>query len=56
MVEYEIELSINDVLEKMRRIKEINEIRIINDGNERYKVYLNVTSIDDEIVKGSVIL
>ena len=56
MVEYEIELFINDVLERMRRIKEVNEIRIVDTGDEHYKVYLNVTSIDDEIVNGSVIL
>lgn len=56
MIEYEIELFVNDVLEKMRRIKEVNEIRIVDNGDEHYKVYLNVTSIDDEIVNGSVIL
>ncbi len=56
MVEYEIELFINDVLEKMRRIKEVNEIRILDVSEDHYKVYLNVTSINDELVNGSVIL
>lgn len=55
MVKYEIELFITDVLENMRRIKEINDIEI-TDSDNHYQVYLNVTSINDEIVNGSVIL
>ena len=56
MVEYEIELFITDVLDQMRRIKEINEIRISDNDDEHYKVYLNVTGINDEIANGSVSL
>lgn len=53
---YEIELFITDVLENMRRIKEINEITITDIDNEHYRAYFNITSINDKIINGSVIL
>lgn len=52
-VEYEMELFISETLEKMRRIQEINELRLTK-ISEGYKVYFNVTSINDEIVSGSL--
>ena len=51
---YDVELYIREVLEKMRRISEINEITVTDSEKNTYKVYFNVTSINDEIVSGSV--
>lgn len=53
MVKYEIELFITDVLENIRRIKQINDIEI-TDIDDHYQVYMNITSINDEIIIGSV--
>ena len=54
MVKYDVELFINEVLEKMRRISEINEITVTDSEKNTYNVYFNVTSINDEMVSGSV--
>ena len=56
MVMYQMELFVFNVLENMRRIYEINEITVTDSGNEKYKVYFNVTSINDDIVSGSVLI
>lgn len=56
MVYYQIELFVEEVLENMRRIQEVNEIRVTDSGPYTYEVYFNVTSIDDEIIQGSVYL
>lgn len=53
MVRYKIEVFIEEVLGNMRRIHEINFIEIIDDDH-LYKVNFGVTSIDDEIVNGSL--
>ena len=50
MVFYQVELFIIDVLESMRRISEINEIKVSDSQKHHYHVYCNVTSINDEIV------
>lgn len=54
MVMYEIELYIRNVLENMRRILEVNEIKVTDNPRENYHVYFNVTSINDEIVAGEM--
>lgn len=54
MVEYEMKLFIQETLENMRRIQEVNELELTNSSKEGYKVYFKVTSINDEIVSGSV--
>ncbi|WP_458454193.1 hypothetical protein [Methanobrevibacter sp.] len=54
MVMYEIELYIRNVLENMRRILEVNEIKVTENPRENYHVYFNVTSINDEIVAGEM--
>ncbi|WP_458405972.1 hypothetical protein [Methanobrevibacter sp.] len=54
MVMYEIELYIRNVLENMRRILEVNEIKVTDNPKENYHVYFNVTSINDEILSGEV--
>jgi len=55
MVEYEIELYIRETLEKMRRIKEINYIKV-TDGNHSYGVNFSVTNIYGETVTGSLFI
>ena len=55
MVKFEVELFITDALEKMRRVQEVNDITVIEKDNG-YHVDINVTSIDDNIVSGSVVL
>ena len=54
MVMYEIELYIRNVLENMRRILEVNELIVTDSTKEKYHVYFNVTSINDEIVAGEM--
>ena len=52
MVEYEIELFIRETLEKMRRIKEINYIKVTESENHNYLINFSVNSISDETVQG----
>lgn len=54
MVEYEIELFTVEVLENMRRIQEVNWIEVTDSPDHNYTITFNVTSINDEIVEGSV--
>ena len=51
---YEVEVYITEVLENMRRIREINELIVTDSDTQKYHVYFNVTSINDEIVTGEV--
>ena len=53
---YKLEISINEVLEKMRRIKTVNEIDIKKTDRHEFTVGFSVTSINDEIIKGKVSL
>ena len=50
MIYYRMELYIQEVLEQMRRIQEINEIKITDSDNMNYHIYVNVTSINDETI------
>lgn len=57
MVRYKIELYIEDVLKKMRRVKKVDEIIITDNPNSQwyaYKVFFKVTSISDETVSGEL--
>lgn len=54
MVKYQIEVFVTNVLNKMRRINQINSITITDDSSASYKIHFNVTSVYDEIVEGSV--
>ncbi len=56
MVRYKIELFIENVLEQMRRIKEINWINVTEYESGKYKVIFKVKSISDSFVEGSVTL
>ncbi len=53
-VKYQIELFITDVLENIRRIKEIESVEVIVDEDNLYKINYHVLSISDELVSGSV--
>lgn len=53
---FKLENYIEEVLTDMRRIHEVNYVNISEDNSEKYLVNFSVTSINDEIVKGSVAL
>ena len=56
-VQKKISYYIENTLNKMRRIKSVNEILVIDnkDNNPfKYGVFFNITSITDEIITGSV--
>lgn len=53
MIDYEMVLFITEVLENMRRIKEVNEVTLTR-NEDLCKISFNVTSINDEMVAGSV--
>ncbi len=55
MVEYELVLFVREVLENMRRIKEITSINLSNQ-NSRYKISFKVIAINDDLVSGSVVI
>lgn len=56
MVKYKVELFVTEVLEKMRRIKTVNQVTVTDSTESSYNISFNVTSIEDEIVTGSVTL
>lgn len=53
---YKIETSLMESLTQMRRIKTVNWLKIIENDAKSYNVVFNVTSINDETVKGKVAL
>lgn len=56
MVEYEMVLCVQEVLENMRRIKEVPNINLIGQG-DFYKILFQVIGInDDGLVEGSVVI
>ena len=56
MVRYKVELFVVEVLEKMRRVLSVNNVTVSDSDSHSYLINFNVTSINDEIVKGSVAL
>lgn len=54
MTRYKVEVSIEETLEKIRRIKEVNYIEVTDSDTYNYHVEFSVTSIDDELLKGDV--
>ena len=54
MVRYQVEVFVTNVLEEIRRIDKVNEINVTDGEDCLYRVYFNVTSINDEIVSGEV--
>ena len=53
---FKLESYINDTLSRMRRIRTVNQINVRRIGIHDYQVEFDITSINDEIVKGSVVL
>lgn len=53
---YKLETYITDVLQQMRRISLVNYVNITENEVNSYTVNFSVTSINDEIVEGSVTL
>ena len=56
LTRFKLETYIEEVLRDMRRVHEVNYVEISEDASEKYNVNFSVTSINDEIVKGSVAL
>ena len=54
MVKYKIQLFVEDILNKMRRVEMINWVEVNESENFKYTICFNVTSINDEIVEGRV--
>lgn len=54
MVTYKVELYTLEVLEQMRRIKNVNWIEITEPDNHNYQISFSVTSITDKTITGSV--
>ncbi len=53
---FKLETYINDTLMKMRRIRTVNSITLTRTDVHSYQVEFDITSINDEIIKGSVVL
>ena len=57
VVQKKIQYYCENVLNEMRRIKRVNEIIVTDnkdDNTHKYGVFFNITSINDEIISGSV--
>ena len=54
MVKYQIEVFVNNVLSRMRRINQVNSITVTDSNSAEYQIHFNVTSVYNEIVEGSV--
>lgn len=53
---YKIESSITEVLENMRRVHIVNSVDVLPYSNNEYTVKFSITSINDELIEGSLIL
>lgn len=53
---FKLETTLIETLNKFRRIKKVNFLNIVENEAHSYSVVFNVTSINDEIVKGKVAL
>ena len=51
---YKLEISLTETLNRMRRIKTVNWLNIVENDTHSYSVEFNVTSINDETIKGEV--
>jgi phage gp46-like protein len=53
---FKLETYITDTLTSMRRVNTVNSVDIKRTGIHDYQVEFDITSINDETIKGSVIL
>lgn len=56
LFQFKLESYINDTLTRMRRVKTVNQINVRRVGVHDYQVEFDITSINDELIKGSVLL
>ena len=56
MTTYKMEMFITETLQNMRRVKTINNIQVKKTEANKFQVYFNITSINDEIVSGGLTL
>lgn len=56
LTKYKVELFITDTLERIRRIKSVDEVNVMESNTHNYSVYFIVTTYDDETVKAGVVL
>lgn len=53
---FKLETYITDTLMNMRRVQKVNSVNISRTDIHDYQVEFDITSINDEVIKGSVIL
>ena len=51
---FKIENYITQTLNNIRRVKTVNELKIIENEHDTYNVYFTITSHNDETIKGNV--
>ena len=51
---YKLEAYITQTLQKIRRIRTVNNVQVIEDSKDTYTVNFNVTSHNDETITGKV--
>lgn len=56
MTTYKMEMFITETLQNMRRVETINTINVTKTEANKFQVYFNITSINDEIVSGGLTL
>ena len=56
LTQYKVELFITDTLEKIRRIKSVDEVNVMESDTHNYFVYFIITTHDDETIKGGLSL
>ena len=56
MTEYKMETFIRETLEQMRRVHLINNVNVEKTESNKFKVYFTITSINDEIATGGLLL
>jgi len=53
---FKLETYIADTLNNIRRVKTVNSVNILQTDVYQFKVEFDITSVNDEIIKGSVVL
>ena len=56
MVKFKVQTYTQNVLENMRRVREVNWIEVSDSDDCNYKISFSITSISDEIISGGIII
>lgn len=56
MVLYKMELFITEALESMRRVQTVNSVNVKRNDAYGFNIYFDITSINDETIRGGVTL